>query len=185
MNIRHLYSVTKGLVIGCIWRMRGVRIADRIVVDGYTPEIGSDGCIEIGSRASFRGKRSRSRLGASKGAKLTIGKQCFVNSGVNIEATVAIHIGDHCLIGDEVNILDSNYHEIDEQSGLSQGAVIIGNNVWIGNRAIILPHVTIGDHSVIGAGSVVTKPIPPKVLATGNPAKVIRQLEMSDSYIRR
>lgn len=59
----------------------------------------------------------------------------------------------------------------------SKGPVIIEDNVWIGDKAIILPNVTIGKGSIIGAGAVVTKDIPPYCIAVGNPAKVIRKIE--------
>ena len=67
-------------------------------------------------------------------------------------------------------------------SGLEFGRPIrIGRNVWIGGGAIILPGVTIGDNALIGAGSVVTKDIPSRVFAAGNPCRVIRELEHGES----
>jgi maltose O-acetyltransferase len=84
-----------------------------------------------------------------------------------------------------VLIMDSDHHEISpENRWLSSGEIvpiIIGNNVWLGSRSIILKGVTIGDHSVVGAGAVVTKSVPPKTIVAGNPAKVVRDLEHAES----
>ena len=56
--------------------------------------------------------------------------------------------------------------------------IIIGKNVWIGTGAIILPGITLGDHAIIGAGSVVTKDVPPETIVVGNPAKYLRKVEL-------
>jgi acetyltransferase-like isoleucine patch superfamily enzyme len=61
----------------------------------------------------------------------------------------------------------------------------IGNNVWIGRNALIFPGVDIGDHSVIGAGSIVTRSIPDRSVAVGNPARPIKRLSASDGFVRR
>jgi acetyltransferase-like isoleucine patch superfamily enzyme len=63
--------------------------------------------------------------------------------------------------------------------------VKIGDHVWIGSRVIILPGVSIGDHAAVGAGSVVTKSIPPNCLAVGNPARVVRELRALNPRARR
>ncbi len=69
-----------------------------------------------------------------------------------------------------------NYKE--RSSGLEQGkAIVIGEDVWIGGSAVICPGVTIGNRSIIGAGSVVTKDIPDDVIAAGNPCRVIKELK--------
>ena len=88
------------------------------------------------------------------------------------------------MIGDNVQIRDSNYHEVDEGAGVYSAPIHIGKNVWIGNDSKILPGVDIGDHSVIGAGSVVTKSVPSCVVAAGNPARIIRNITVSESYFR-
>jgi acetyltransferase-like isoleucine patch superfamily enzyme len=89
-------------------------------------------------------------------------------------------IGDRCLIGDSVIIYDSDFHnlqpEIRRDARTSCAPVTIGDNVWIGSRAMILKGVTIGDDSVIGAMSLVNSSIPARCVAAGNPARVIREL---------
>ena len=93
---------------------------------------------------------------------------------------VKIEIGDNTLIGPNTGIYTA-CHPIDYNQrleGKEYGKPInIGKNVWIGGSCIILPGVHIGDNSVIGAGSVVTKDIPSNVVAVGNPCKIIKELK--------
>ena len=164
--------------------MRGIKIADRVSVLGKPPHIAGKGQLEFGSLVSFRGFGSRSWFHVSGKAKLSIGSRSFINSGVMIDAAHCVSIGKNCLIGDCVVIQDSNYHEIDEGAGVKTKAVIIGDNVWIGRNSIILPGVEIGDHSVVGAGSIVTNSVPPRSLVAGNPARVLREIVASQDYVR-
>ena len=100
--------------------------------------------------------------------------------GSCIHAFDKIEIGHHCLIAANCQIIDSNGHALDKNKRFnSQGSsnpVKIGNNVWIGTGSIILPGVTIGDGSIIAAGSVVNKSVPKNCIYGGNPAKLIRLL---------
>ena len=175
---------TKGILLSLVWRMKGVKVRDRVICDGLSPSVGTAGLLELGSRTSFRGKRRRTRLGAADGATLRIGDMCFINSGTVIEASSKIEIGPLTKIGDDVLIQDSNYHEVSEGAGVKSGPITIGRNVWIGNRAIILPGVSVGDHSVIGAGSVVTRNVPTRAVVGGNPARIIREVSCTDTYNR-
>lgn len=92
-----------------------------------------------------------------------------------------VTIGSHVNLaqGITVTALNHNFAEkglrIDEQ-GISTNPVTIGNDIWIGANAVILPGVTIGDHSVVAAGAVVTKDVPPHTLVAGVPAKIIKEL---------
>ena len=107
-----------------------------------------------------------------------IGKNTMISLRAKVDVRRGrIRIGDGCHITYGCVILshDRAAQQIDpEDSG--EGSLIIGNNVFIGVNSVVLRNVTIGDNSVIGAGSIVTKDIPANVLASGNPAKVIRQL---------
>jgi acetyltransferase-like isoleucine patch superfamily enzyme len=92
-----------------------------------------------------------------------------------------VTIGNHVNLaqGITVTALNRNFENpdrrIDEQ-GFSTKPVTIGNDIWIGANAVILPGVTIGDHSVVAAGAVVTKDVPPHSLVAGVPAKIIKQI---------
>ena len=93
-----------------------------------------------------------------------------------------IKIGDNCLIGPNVGIYTTGHNLGPEErykTGFAE-PIKIGNNVWIGGNTCIMPGVIIGDNSVIGAGSVVTKDIPSGVIAAGNPCKVIREITEKD-----
>jgi acetyltransferase-like isoleucine patch superfamily enzyme len=184
MNIYRVRRYIKGKIIAFAWKTRGVEIQDRISVLGVSPHIAGKGTIKLGSLVSFRGFGSRSWFHVGANATFSIGSKSFINSGVMVDACSAVSIGKNCLIGDCVVIQDSNYHEIDEGSGVKTKPVSIGNNVWIGRNSIILPGVEIGDHSVIGAGSVVTRSVPPRSLAAGNPARIIREVAAAEDYIR-
>ena len=152
---------------------------------GKWPRFVNKGKIIIGERCVFREFRKGSRFSTlTAGAFLEIGSDCFFNDGVNICATKKIVIKDHCKLADNVMIYDTNFHHIQEGDEIVCAEVVISRNVWIGAGAIILPGVKIGEHSVIGAGSVVTHDIPAKVVAAGNPAKVIRSIECGESWIR-
>jgi len=91
-----------------------------------------------------------------------------------------ISIGNDCLIGDFVSIMDCDFHDLDPATrrtgGGARSPITIGNNVWISTGATILKGVTIGDNSVVGARSVVTRSIPANSVAAGNPAKIVRHL---------
>lgn len=110
-------------------------------------------------------------------AKCSFGHHTYLNRNASIDCTQEITIGDYCAISDNVQILDSDFHTItyDGISSIGSRPIHIGNHVWIGRSAIILKGVTIGDGAIIGAGSVVTRDVPPRCLAVGNPARVIKE----------
>ncbi len=118
---------------------------------------------------------------------LVIGNYVQLNDSVHIGAAELVEIGDHTLIASRVFITDHSHGVYDRHDIGSRPEVIplerpivakpvlIGRNVWLGEQVCILPGVTIGDGAVIGAGSVVTRDIPARCVAAGNPARVIRQ----------
>lgn len=117
---------------------------------------------------------------------LSIGSGCNFGAFNHITCTNRIQIGDRILTGKWVTITD-NSHGTTEKENLqldpmkrpicSKGPVIIGNDVWIGDKATILAGVTIGDGAVIAANAVVTKDVPAYCVAAGNPAKIIKRNE--------
>lgn len=114
------------------------------------------------------------------GGNIYLGDQVYFNFNAILLDVAEIHIGNHVLIGPNVQLYTAT-HPMDyptRVSGLELGKPIrIGSGCWLGGNVIVNPGVTIGDRSVIGSGSVVTKDIPPGVFAAGNPCKVIKQLE--------
>jgi maltose O-acetyltransferase len=116
------------------------------------------------------------------GSNIHTGERVFFNFNCILLDVMQISIGDDTLFGPNVQIYTAT-HPInwkERASGLEFAKpVVIGRNVWIGGSAVICPGVRIGDRTVIGAGSVVTKDIPADVVAVGNPCRVIRQLPVT------
>ncbi|GAB3286723.1 sugar O-acetyltransferase [Pseudoclavibacter terrae] len=114
------------------------------------------------------------------GSNITIGDGTFVNVGLVALDVTPITIGAHCQIGPNVQLLTPT-HPLDPEprrEGFEAGEPItLGDNVWLGGGVIVCPGVTIGENTVVGAGAVVTKDLPPNVVAVGNPARVIRTLD--------
>lgn len=113
------------------------------------------------------------------GCNIFIGENFFANFNLTILDEAEVRIGANCFIGPNVSIYTA-CHPLDAENRNKalewSEPVTIGENVWIGGSATILPGVRIGDNVVIGGGSVVTKDIPSNVVAGGNPAKIIRHL---------
>ena len=113
------------------------------------------------------------------GKNIKIGKNVFINSCCRFQDQGGIEIGDNVLIGHNVTIATLN-HEInpEKRANLTPASVKIGNDVWIGADCTILPGVNIGDGAIVGAGSVVTKDVIKNTIAAGNPAKLIKKIEV-------
>ncbi|ANC77482.1 acetyltransferase [Fictibacillus phosphorivorans] len=114
------------------------------------------------------------------GKNIKIGKNVFINSGCRFQDQGGITIGDGALIGHNVVLATLN-HDINpnKRSTLHPAPIVIGNNVWIGANATVVPGVNIGDGAIVAAGAVVTKDVPSKVIVAGVPAKIIKKIENS------
>lgn len=121
---------------------------------------------------------------SSDKALIVIGSNCIFGSFNHITAINKIEIGNGFLSGKWVTITDNSHGTTDMKdlklppccrNVISKGPVIIGKNVWVGDKATILPNVIIGDGAVIAANSVVTKDVPPYSVVAGNPARIIKQ----------
>lgn len=115
---------------------------------------------------------------------IQIGEGCSFGEYNHISATNKIIIGNHLLTGRWVTIVDNNHGDTAYETlqqipvmrpVVSKGPVVIGNNVWIGDKATILSGVTIGDGAIVAANSVVTKDVPAYSVVAGNPARIIRR----------
>lgn len=134
-------------------------------------EIGDDCYIETPFFANWGGKH------------VHFGNGVYANFNLTLVDDGEIYVGNNVLFAPNV-ILASGTHPIHPELRSRQAQynlpIHIGNNVWIGANSVILPGVNIGDNSVIGAGSVVTKDIPANVIAVGNPCKVLRKIDEND-----
>ena len=145
---------------------------------GQNVTIGCARSLKIKNNVSFD---SGCELNAC-GGSLTIDSDCKFNKNVSLNASVAGHIsfGKNCIVGQGVILRSSNHISSDVNipimyQGHESGCITIGDNVWIGAGAIILPNVKIGDGVIIGAGSVVTKSFTTNQVIGGVPAKLIKE----------
>lgn len=158
---------------------RGLRI-ERI------PYVRGRGRIKIGSDVYISGKIDISFSShAVQVPELCIGDRTFIGHQCSFSSAGKITIGNDCLIANGVRIQDNDGHPLDADrrragepvSPEDVQPVIVEDGVWIAPRATILKGVTVGENSVIGAGSVVTKDVPPNIVAAGNPARKIKSID--------
>lgn len=117
------------------------------------------------------------------GSNIEVGNNFMANFNCTILDVAKVKIGNDVLVGPNVSILTAGHpiHPVSRNSGYEYGIEIsIGNSVWLGAGTIINPGVKIGDNTVIGSGSVVTKDIPANVVAAGNPCRVLRAVTEAD-----
>jgi maltose O-acetyltransferase len=117
------------------------------------------------------------------GFQIYVGDRVFANFGLVCLDTAPVTIGDDSQLGPGVQLLTPN-HPLEpgprRDRWESAEPITIGRNVWLGGGVIVCPGVTIGDDTVVGAGAVVTRDLPPGVLAVGNPARVVRELRPAE-----
>lgn len=133
----------------------------------------------IGKKTTFR---RNFRVYLEDGAVIHIGKNCFFNHGCSINALKRVEIGDGCLFGENVKIYDHNHRfsqrnvPIKEQ-GFTTGTVTIGDGCWIGSNVVILKGVHIGNHCVIGAGTVIDRDIPEETIVTADRNLITKKIQ--------
>jgi maltose O-acetyltransferase len=126
------------------------------------------------------GTELRPPLYVDYGSHITIGARCFANFGLVALDVAPITIGDDVQIASNVQLLTPTHPvEPGPRRAKWEAAkpIMIGDNVWLGGGAIVLAGVTIGENTVVGAGTVVVRDLPPNVVAVGNPARIVRQLD--------
>ena len=115
------------------------------------------------------------------GFNISMGSGCFANFGLMALDVASISIGDDVQFGPNVQLLTPT-HPVDPEARRAKWEagepITIGDNVWLGGGAIVLAGVTIDDNTVVGAGAVVTRDLPANVVAVGNPARVVRALDV-------
>lgn len=117
------------------------------------------------------------------GKHVHLGNNVYFNFNATLVDDTHIYIGDNTLIGPNVTLATAGHPilpELREKALQFNLPIHIGKNCWLGAGVIVLPGVTIGDNTVIGAGSVVTKDIPANVVVVGNPCKVLREINEHD-----
>lgn len=115
------------------------------------------------------------------GINIHLGENFYANFNNVFLDVCPITIGDNCMFGPDVKLYTATHpvDPIERNSGLEYGKpIIIGDNVWIGGNSTVVPGITIGDNVVVAAGSVVTKDVPVNVIVGGNPAKILKQIDV-------
>jgi len=166
-------------VLRARWYLRNAtRVGNKVRLWGK-PAIQNWGTLIIADRVRLVSTITPLELVAGAGGTLDIGESAFINYGCSIAASQLIRIGAHCNIGTYVIMMDNDFHRLEPERRNERpdsAPILLEENVWLGARVIVLRGVTIGAGSVIGANSVVTRDIPPRSLAVGAPAQVIRKL---------
>ena len=164
-------------VLRAYWYFRrATELGSKVRVWGK-PSVRNKGKMIVGNRVRLISTIATTELVSGDNGLLKIGDGTIINYGCSIAATQLIQFGIDCSIGTHVLMMDNDFHHIEPERRNERpesSPIILEDNVWVGGRAIILRGVTIGHDSVIGAGSVVARSIPPRSVAMGFPARVIR-----------
>ncbi len=121
------------------------------------------------------------------GGRIRIGDYALICPGVRLDSACEIEVGSNSMIAAGAYLTDADWHDVYDRTRIigSSAKIMLEDNVWIGDGAIVCKGVTIGANSVVGAGSVVTRDIPANVIAAGNPAMVVRPLDPARALVRR
>ena len=167
-------NLLRGLVVRRSFNKAGVL---SVVAGWPLPKvINAGGVVEIGNCGLFPGVR----IECWQGAVVRIGKGTFLNRNTEIVASTSVTIGQDCKIARDVMIMDTDQHPVGSGS-MCNKPVEIGDRVWLGSRVIVLKGVSIGHDSVVGAGAIVTRSVPPYSLVVGTAARVVRSLEGAET----
>ena len=180
MGVSPRYAWDNGTAVAqARWYLRHAdHVGARVRLRGR-PAVRNRGRMVIGERVQLVSTIATLELVANDGAELVIGPRSLVNFGCSLVAHDRVEIGADCHLGPYTMLSDNNYHRVEPDRRLERPPsepIVVGDNVWIGARSMVMPGVTIGRDSCIGAGSIVTKDIPARTLAVGAPARVIRDL---------
>ena len=162
------------------WEMARRGAFARWPIQGNVLEALRQGRLEVGEGTLFE---PHVWLTAPGDARIRIGAGVFLNIGVMVAAVELVEIGDHCMFANGCFVTDAS-HRFDDpgkpvpwQGFTSKGPTRVGDNVWCGANVVITSGVTLGERCVIGANSVVTHDLPPRSIAAGAPAKVLREIQ--------
>lgn len=184
--LHRLWFLLISMIERLLWRMHGIHLGKGTRFSGWCYlNIIKGAKIQIGNHVHFVSSPFVNHIGLNRRcslsvftpkARLIIGDNCGFSS-TNISAFIEIVIGNNVRVGANTMIMDSDFHTNDPRTGPNR-PVRIDDNVWLGTNVTVLKGVHIGENSVIGAGSVVTKDIPANVVAAGNPCCVIKNLHV-------
>jgi maltose O-acetyltransferase len=165
-----------GPALNARWHLRGAtRLRGRVTLRGR-PSIVNEGTLVIGDRVRLVSTVAMLELVTLPGGLLEIGDNVFINYGSSLVASSRVKVGNDCLIGTHVMVMDCDFHRVEDKAWDTTGEpVVLEDRVWLGNRSIVLKGVTIGHDAVVAAGSVVTRDVPPRTVVGGVPAREVRR----------
>lgn len=166
-------------VLRARWYLRAADEVGRRVRLRGKPRVVNHGRMVIGEKVRLDSTAATLELVTETDGTLDVGDHAFLNFGCNIAATELIRIGSYSLLGPYCMLMDNAYHRIEPErrdERPESKPIVLERNVWLGARTIVLPGVTIGEGSCVGAGSVVTKDVPPRTFVAGVPAVEVRRL---------
>lgn len=186
-SLRKLYRAARGMA--ACRRGRGTVLSSTAVIDNVQRRADS---IQLGEECIVQGQL----LVFAHGGSIVIGDHCFIGENSRIWSGAQVTIGNRVLIAHDVNIFDNDTHPFEPGErhrhylaikhvghpgdiDLGDRPVSIEDDVWIAAKAIVLKGVTIGRGAVVAAGAVVTKDVPSNVVVAGNPARIVRTLNLS------
>jgi acetyltransferase-like isoleucine patch superfamily enzyme len=176
--LRRVWSAKSKLLpaLNARWQLRAAnQKGGRLTLRGRASVV-NDGHMTIGDRVRLVSTVATLELVTLPEGHLEIGNNVFINYGSSLVASKHVKIGDGCLIGTHVMIMDCDFHRVEDKVWDTTGVpVVVEDRCWLGNRSIILKGVTIGHDAVVAAGSVVTRDVPPRTVVAGVPAKVVRR----------
>ena len=181
-----VYWVRRVFIAEPIFRGYATRVGRNFKAGVFVHWITGDGVIVVGDDSRIDGKCSIMFAWSVDGRPaFEVGDRTHIGHDCHFTISRLVRIGDDCMFASGVRVMDSSAHPVDPDRRLRGEKVapseirpvIIGNNVWIGSDVTILPGVEIGDGSVIAAGAVLTRSIPPRSVAAGVPAKVVRSAD--------
>ncbi len=165
-----------GPALNARWHLRSASQRGPRVTLWGRPRVSNQGTLTVGDRVRLVSTVATLELATLRGGHLEIGDNVFINYGASLVASNHVKIGDHCLIGTHVMIMDCDFHRVEDKAWDTTGRpVVLEDRVWLGNRSIILKGVTIGHDAVVAAGSVVTKDVASRTVVAGVPAHVVRR----------
>ena len=178
INFKYARLVVRFAWLKLRWRGRLVTDGLAFVHHGVTFEIGKEAKVHLG-RWSWIGTGCKIRAHEGEvliGAKTVLGQECTISSFQHVE------IGRECILADRVMLIDFDHGAVEverpiREQGIYKRDVVVGHNCWIGYGACILRGVTVGDNSIVGTSSVVTKSFGENSILAGAPAKILRMRE--------
>jgi acetyltransferase-like isoleucine patch superfamily enzyme len=160
-------------------------------IDPFHVEVNGSN-IRLGNHVHMMSKKEHpisftAYTGPHGSGEIALGNYCIVLPGATIVSACSITAGDNCMFAAGCYLTDADWHGIYNRTSVpgNMAPIRLGNNVWVGYKAIVCKGVTVGDNSIIGTGAVVSKDVPENVVVAGNPAKVVKKLDPEEGFTSR